>query len=74
MKVTHQLFQIEEFMAHENPSVRYLAAAHCLYSNSSAAESVLEELIESYSGEIRLSALTTLKACRNIPWTEDRYK
>lgn len=74
LRETKNLFQIEEFMFHESPHIRCLSAAHCLYSNPDVAESVLEELIESYSGEIRLSALTTLKAWRNIPWTEDRYK
>ncbi|MGV3610862.1 MAG: hypothetical protein ACO1N0_07935 [Fluviicola sp.] len=74
LKETTNLFQIEEFMDHQSPHVRYLSAAYCLYSDPEKAEKILEELIESYSGEIHLKALTTLKAWRNIPWAEDRYK
>lgn len=72
----HQQFlgEIEEFMLHESPYVRYLASAHCLFSNPELAEKTLEELIETKGHKIQMHALTTLKAWRKIPWTEDHYK
>lgn len=71
---SNRLSEIEEHMFNENPYVRYLASAHGLFSNTRLAEETLENLIESNSHKIRMQALTTLKAWRNIPWTEDRYK
>ena len=69
-----QLFELEEFMFHENPYVRYLAANHCITVNQKLAEKTFEELIESKGHKIQMHALTSLKDWRNIPWTEDRYK
>jgi hypothetical protein len=75
LRKTNTLFEIEDLMLHENPLVRYVAATHCLYSNSVLAEKTLEDLIEkSDVGVIKLSALNSLKPWRNIPWGEDRYK
>lgn len=74
LKETMNLFQIEEFMDHQSPHVRYLSAAYCLFSNTEVAEKTLENLIESHRGHIAMKALETLKAWRKIPWTEDRYK
>lgn len=74
LRKSNKIHELEDLMFHEDPHVRYLAASCCLYSDSITAEKVLEDLIESHEGEIRMSALTSLKPWRNIPWTEDRYK
>lgn len=76
LKLKHggQLFELEDFMLHENPYVRYLASNHAIKSNPRLAEKTLEELIESKDHKIQMHALTSLKVWRNIPWTEDRYK
>jgi hypothetical protein len=74
LKEKNELSEIEDLMFHENPYVRYLASAACLFQNPTIAEKTLEQLIESDNHKIRMHALTTLKAWRKIPWTEDRYK
>lgn len=74
LRAQNLLEEIEEFMLHESPYVRYLASADCLFSNTELAEKTLEDLIEISGPKIRVHALATLKAWRNIPWTEDRYK
>jgi len=74
LQQSNSLNEIEEFMFHHNPYVRYLAASHCLFSNNETAEKVLENLIESKDHKIQMHALTSLKAWRKIPWTEERYK
>jgi len=66
--------ELEGFMSYEDPYIRVLAASCCLHSDCQTAERVLEELIELKVGEVSMHALTSLKAWRNIPWTEDRYK
>jgi hypothetical protein len=74
LRDSNRLSEIEDLMLHSNPYVRYISAAHGLYSNPQLAEKTLEELIETDGHKIRMHALSTLKAWRNIPWTEDRYK
>lgn len=74
LKQARQLFELEDFMLHENPYVRYLVSNHAIKSNPRLAEKTLEELIESKDHKIQMHALTSLKVWRNIPWTEDRYK
>lgn len=70
----NRLNEIDDIMFNNNPYVRYLAASHCLFSDTQTAELVLEELIESKNHKIQMHALTSLKAWRNISWEEDRYK
>lgn len=74
LRSSNNLSEIEDFMEHKNPYVRYLAASHGLFHNSKLAEEVLENLIESQDHKIQMHALSGLKAWRKIPWTEDRYK
>ena len=74
LRKSNKIYELEDLMFHEDPHVRCLSASCCLHSDSQTAEKVLEELIESYNGEIGMSALTSLKVWRGVPWTEDRYK
>lgn len=74
LRESNRLSELEGFMLHENPYVRYLAANDCIIVNQKLAEKTLEELIESKGHKIQMHALTSLKDWRNIPWTEDRYK
>lgn len=74
LKAQNNANQIEEFMNHENPYVRYMAAVDSLTENPTKAEKVLEDLIESKNHKIQMHALSALKIWRKIPWTEDRYK
>lgn len=74
LRSSNNLVEIEGFMKHDNPYVRYLAASHGLFHNSKLAEEVLENLIETNNHKIQMHALGGLKAWRKIPWTEDRYK
>ena len=65
LREANRLAEIEEYMYNENPYVRYITSAYCLFSNPEIAEKTLEELIKTDDHEIQSHAWATLKGWRD---------
>jgi len=66
LRESNRLAEIEEYMYNENPYVRYITSAYCLFlSTPQVAVKTLEELIKSDDHRIQSHAWATLKGWRN---------